>query len=165
MRFRNLRIAFSATCLVACLLLIVLWVRSYWALDTVQHLAAGSRGYGVVSDMGRLIFTRFDLPPDLVNRYFKNSRWFVRHSSQADVPPSRRAEPTPVSWSVVHKQSEYQRTLFTVPYWFPLLLAVVIAAISAIALRIPWPRRFTLRTLLIATTLVALVLGLVMWQR
>jgi hypothetical protein len=29
MRFRKLRIAFSATCLVACVLLIVLWVRSY----------------------------------------------------------------------------------------------------------------------------------------
>ena len=30
MRFRKLRIAFSATCLIACVLLIVLWVRSYW---------------------------------------------------------------------------------------------------------------------------------------
>ena len=29
MRFRKLRIAFSATCLIACVLLIVLWVRSY----------------------------------------------------------------------------------------------------------------------------------------
>ena len=27
---RYLRIAFSATCLIACVLLIVLWVRSYW---------------------------------------------------------------------------------------------------------------------------------------
>ena len=33
MRFRKLRIAFSATCLIACVLLIVLWVRSYWRSD------------------------------------------------------------------------------------------------------------------------------------
>src|SRR4051794_14830990 len=33
MRFRKLRIAFSATCLIACVLLIALWVRSYWMDD------------------------------------------------------------------------------------------------------------------------------------
>src|SRR6185295_4017804 len=33
MRFRKLRIAWSATCLIACVLLIVLWVRSYWWED------------------------------------------------------------------------------------------------------------------------------------
>jgi hypothetical protein len=33
MRFRKLRIAFSATCLIACVLLIVLWVRSYWGSE------------------------------------------------------------------------------------------------------------------------------------
>ncbi len=33
MRFRKLRIAWSVGCGVLCLLLIVLWVRSYWRLD------------------------------------------------------------------------------------------------------------------------------------
>ena len=33
MRFRKLRIAFSATCLIACVLLIALWVRSYCCFD------------------------------------------------------------------------------------------------------------------------------------
>src|SRR4051794_14507847 len=32
-RFRKLRIAFSAVCLIACVLLIVLWVRSRWWND------------------------------------------------------------------------------------------------------------------------------------
>ena len=30
MRFRKLRIAWSVVCGIACVLLIVLWVRSYW---------------------------------------------------------------------------------------------------------------------------------------
>src|SRR6266550_2296875 len=36
MRYRKLRIAFSATCLIACVLLIVLWVRSYWWNDGIS---------------------------------------------------------------------------------------------------------------------------------
>ena len=45
------------------------------------------------------------------------------------------------------------------PHWFPALLSVVLATI-------PWfsrSFRFSLRTLLIATTLVAVVLGLIVW--
>jgi hypothetical protein len=48
-------------------------------------------------------------------------------------------------------------TLFFVPYWCPVCLSVLLATS-------PWfsmPRRFSLRTLLIATTLVAVVLGLI----
>jgi hypothetical protein len=149
MRFRKLRITFSATCLIACMLLIVLWVRSYWVFNTVQYLAAGSQGYGIVSDRGRLTIDKFDLPQNRVNRYYNDSRWFVRHESTGEWPPAS-------NWRIVDQASPYRATKVTVPYWFPLLLA---AAISAIALRIPRPRRFSLRTLLIATMLVALLLG------
>ena len=34
---RYLRIAFSVTCGIACVLLIVLWVRSYWTIDGVSY--------------------------------------------------------------------------------------------------------------------------------
>src|SRR4051812_46227316 len=33
MRYRKLRIAFSVTCGIACVLLIVLWLRSYWLVE------------------------------------------------------------------------------------------------------------------------------------
>ena len=55
------------------------------------------------------------------------------------------------------RPSEY---IFVVPYYFPFLLT------SSLSLA-PWvrylPGRFSLRTLLIATTLVAVVLGLIVW--
>ena len=38
MKFRKLRIAFSATCLIACVLLIVLWVRSFFCENVVYRL-------------------------------------------------------------------------------------------------------------------------------
>ena len=35
MKFRKLRIAWSVGCGIACVLLAVLWVRSYWIADTL----------------------------------------------------------------------------------------------------------------------------------
>ena len=55
----------------------------------------------------------------------------------------------------------YPQTDFNVPYWIP---AIIFAAAPA-ALWIPWSKRFSLRTVLIATTLVAVVLGLIAWLR
>ena len=47
------------------------------------------------------------------------------------------------------------------PHWLP---AMIVAAIGT-APWLPWFSRFSLRTLLIATTLVAVVLGLIVWLR
>ena len=47
MRFRKLRIAFSATCLIACVLLIVLWVRSYWWVDAVYGNIGGMAAFKI----------------------------------------------------------------------------------------------------------------------
>jgi hypothetical protein len=53
----------------------------------------------------------------------------------------------------------YYRGRFDVPYWFPTVLFAIVGLIVAA----PWIRqlrwRFSLRTLLIATTLVAVLLG------
>ena len=48
-----------------------------------------------------------------------------------------------------------------IPDWFLIAAAIAISA----APWIRWPNRFTLRTLLIATTLVAVGLGLIVWLR
>jgi hypothetical protein len=48
-----------------------------------------------------------------------------------------------------------------VPYWFLLLVCIGLAAV----LWLPWlPWKFSLRTLLIASTVLAVVLGLVVWS-
>ena len=61
------------------------------------------------------------------------------------------------------KQSSFKidrsggKLVIRVPYWFLLVGSSLMAAV-------PWlPWRFTLRTLLIATTLVAVVLGLIVY--
>src|SRR5215212_4412439 len=62
MRFRKLRIAWSVMCAIACLLLIVLWVRSCWRMDV-----GGSEGGGFVSIRGTA-FCCIHLGPQLIQR-------------------------------------------------------------------------------------------------
>jgi hypothetical protein len=48
-----------------------------------------------------------------------------------------------------------------VPYWFLVILSAFITAVTG---WLPWKRwRFSVRTLIVATTLVAVVLGLIVW--
>ena len=61
MRFRKLRIAFSATCLIACVLLIALWVRSYWRIDWLSHLSSNS--YANVASARGCVGFWYDCPP------------------------------------------------------------------------------------------------------
>jgi hypothetical protein len=53
---------------------------------------------------------------------------------------------------------EHGKTGCIIPHWFPTLLFAAFAAL-------PWLpfKRFSLRTLLIATTLIAVVLGIIVW--
>jgi hypothetical protein len=124
MRFRKLRIAFSATCGIACLLLIVLWVRSY----SIHRQFAWPGGIDEVSDQGYVTFVRID--QDDLREMMRN-------------PETER----------MGKATRILRA----PYWS----LVLVSAALAIG---PWLRyRFSLRTLLIATTLAAVVLGLIVW--
>src|SRR5262245_4872029 len=56
MRYRKLRITFSAVCGAVCVLLIVLWLRSYWYFD--QYAGPGWSGTcGCTSAQGVLLFS------------------------------------------------------------------------------------------------------------
>jgi hypothetical protein len=67
MKYRKLRIAWSAVCGMICLLLILLWVRSYWWHDRLHgrgfranHLAAIASEYGLVGVIYSLGISRMD---------------------------------------------------------------------------------------------------------
>jgi hypothetical protein len=57
MRFRKLRIAWSVLCAIACVLLIALWLWSYWRKDTLHRQREGMYYISLVSVDGRLILT------------------------------------------------------------------------------------------------------------
>jgi hypothetical protein len=135
-----LRIAFSVTCGLAFVLLIVLWVRSYWFTD-------GTKNLEIVSMRGKMYFYEaFAYTQTPTRADFLPANWMLRKYLGLQTligPPGRNLVPYGDGVAV--------------PYCcvapFILMLAVV-----------PWLRwRFSLSTLLIATTLVAVVLGLIVW--
>jgi hypothetical protein len=149
MRFRKLRIAFSVTCAIACVLLIALWVRSYWTVDSVDWQRSGWRHDLRINSVhgGAGIAWR-------ENGYDASIMKFEHGSIVGRLLLLQDGERTTFWW--FHKLMPGEAYI---PFW-PLVL------VSGMLAAMPWIRwRFTLRTLLIATTLVAVVLGLIVWLR
>jgi hypothetical protein len=143
---RWLRIAVSAVWLTG------LWVRSYWVQDEVWCRTSPPAGEfrrgtgGIRSSWGFLQI----YPPSTPTI----KAWYYVKVSTSKEPLNRR------NWLYTSNSNS-----LTVHYWLPVFVTFTVAA----SLWIPWrkfrlPTRFSLRTLLIVTTLVAVVLGFVMWM-
>ena len=152
MKYRKLRIAFSATCFIACLLLIVMWVRSYWWVD---HILWNSSA---------------------------ESLYLSIYSGQVSIESIDGAVLMPLGWSFVvfpisgdnSTSDDEPRTIFGfgwqtdddsitayIPFWFPVLTCTLFGWFAIVP---PPPvKRFSLRTLLIAMTLVAVGLGWIVY--
>jgi hypothetical protein len=152
MKWRKLRIAWSVMWGVLAVLLCALWVRSYFVSDTlsapVWHYGGGgccSRGtIGFwIDDVpdGTREFSHFTEPDGRSTLY----RWGDM-LDQANVM---------IDYVVIDDEGT---GYLVVRCWVPPVLAAIAAALA-------WFRydRFSLRTLLIATTLVAVLLGAIVW--
>jgi hypothetical protein len=140
---KYLRIVLTALCLTACVLLVALWVRSYRWTDVVTFRTkdfdigadsvAGGTGVYLYVESGRAIERGF---------------FYERHDQTdwPDMPPPDR------TWQFQVETTPYE-IFASLPHWFYLALASMIAVV-------PWVR-FSLRTLLIATTLAAVGLGFI----
>ena len=128
MKYRKLRIAFSAVCGVLCLLLIALWVRSYVVYDrVVVHYPGGLEWFISYSNKGVYIVSTYGLLAP-----HANVQW----------------------WS-------FERNRWGTAVCLPYSLTMLVMCAVSIA---PWIHyRFSLRTLLIAATLVAILLGLIVY--
>jgi hypothetical protein len=151
MRYRKLRIVWSVWCAIACVLMIALWVRSYWRCDWINRLDKNKIQTSLGSNMGELIYFQIDLTSD-PTVHVASHGW-----SYYAVAPVGLHESF---WMTSINHPGYIRV--GTPYWLPISAAVASASLPWL----PWGfKRFSLRTMLIATTLVAVVLGLVVWLR
>jgi hypothetical protein len=153
MKFRHLRIAWSVFWGLACVLLVVLWVRSYFVYDTAycpldspQMLIANSYCGRLSIYAGRRVESRTGWFPQ---------GWGRDSTSVKEVAKSSLQQPHPY-WA--YGNDIYGR-LITLPHWAPILALCIVAAAGAV---LP-SHRFGLCTLLIATTLIAVALGLAVW--
>ena len=142
MRFRKLRIAWSVAWGVVAVLLCVLWVRSYSAgFETTQNFNSNPR-YGLVGLILQSSRGEFALHLLTGNRYWLG------------IPQFRLPG---IQWT----HSQPYVVFVSLSYWLTTLASATLATIPWF----PWSKSFSLRTLLIGTTLVALLLGLFVWMR
>jgi hypothetical protein len=142
MRFRKLRIAWSVGCGLLTMLLVVLWVRSYTWMDRTEVIAR----HVLTSMRGRLFL---DTPTDIESKSGATPNLATYFAS----PHFGKIYSLPFDAMLVTTRPGGA----DIAIWVPALLVTVIAAV-------PWiPKRFSLRTLLLATTLLAVVLGLIVY--
>jgi hypothetical protein len=128
-------------------MLIALWVRSYYVLDEFSQPTSLDHWVGGSSIRGQLQLYNGDI---LIPALFKSGlRSFDAKSGYA------QSVIVDTDWEFSFDSINGWYLLL--PHWFLALLCATLAA----APWMPWPDRFGLRTLLIATTLIAVVLGLV----
>lgn len=169
MKFRKLRIAFSAVCGILCLLLIALWVRSYVRLDQFLGPISATEYAACTSAVGELRLGKSNDP--VLRRLFQNrparrgfplSVWETGPRGGPFFPASvpEPADRRIITWPRLNLNYGVRPPGVThdeliVPYWLPVVLTATLASG-------PWIRwRFSLRTLLIAMTLAAVALGLI----
>jgi hypothetical protein len=145
---RYLRITWTGLCGIACVLLVVLWVRSYWR---VEHFLWNrtAESFCVSIYPGQVALESINGPVMMPMGW---SHVVFPHSGDDSISDD---EPTTIlgfGW----KTDDDSINVY-IPFWFSVLVFAALATV-------PWhPWRFSLRTLLIATTLVAVVLGTIVW--
>jgi hypothetical protein len=154
MKFRKLRIAFSATCIVLCLLELALRTRSYTLDDIIRGRILGC-DLELESRNGQQRINAVALLPTAAPSTSTGPIFHLRTGS-SDLGFS---DPPRPGWGCHIQRTPIFNFQIAAPHWG---LAALLATLAAL----PWIRlsnRFTTRTLLLATTLVAAVLGLIVW--
>jgi hypothetical protein len=144
----------SIVCIVACVALMVMWVRSYYYTDDINTRLGPYHGLEFQSTPGLLNFEQFALgyPSIWPGTMSRSQNMGIHYQTFNEVDSMGRIGfAGSFSWP---------RQKWALPYWF-LVLASGFLAIGLRAQGPPW--RFSLRTFLIATMFLAVVLGMTSW--
>jgi hypothetical protein len=150
MKYRKLRIAWSVGWGLLAVLLCVLWVRSYQKEDRASGRIS-STGVRLYSSRGWLVCFRNSMPG--AGPY----DWDIDLGTEHWLSPSDGR--LQFSMALGKFLGPAAASHISIPHW----LAIVVATSTGLASWLHW--RFSLRTLLIATTLVAVGLGLIVSLR
>ncbi len=159
MKYRKLRITWSVAWGIAAVLLIAIWVRSYSFFDFCEVPASGHSSLHLQSAHGRVVL--FVLPDFHELRIGGVPTPNVILAGELTQPMIGINIPGGISISVPPYDSA---RIHVTPFWLVALIGCILAAIIGGIPWLPWwSTRFSLRTLLIGTTLVAIGLGLIVW--
>ena len=149
MRFRKLRITWSVGCGLLCLLLIMLWARSYRTWDRCFRTGE-NHGWQLNSMLGHVVLVVAKPPKEFIPFFIESLPTEDRFKGDFD------------KYVLGFYFGRTPSVELGVPFWFIVSIGLAITAA-------PWlshlSGRFSVRTLLIATTLIAGVLGLAVLSR
>jgi hypothetical protein len=156
MEFRKLRIAWSVAWGLVAVLLCVLWVRSYWWRDSGLIDISPSTYIHISSKFGKLIISDGQVAASAPSR-----RWlYTSLKFRENEPVEKDIQGMPLHRGIGFKRVRWKDGSGVIlPHGFFVLATLAAAG----APWIPGNYSFSLRTLFIATTLVAIALGLIVW--
>lgn len=148
MNFRKLRIAWSVFCGLLCVLLIALWLRSYWRVDVIGVT-------GPKSEISISTCTGF------IN-VWGSPKLFQWRGERFEYVSRRTPVPDPngaiSSWRPFFEHAPTSGDMLSIPIWMSFVPLIILAVLPFH----PWFQlRFSLRTLLIAITAVSVALALI----
>jgi hypothetical protein len=160
----------SIVCLVLCVALMGMWVLSYhvWSERTGRYMSR--RAYQIATQEGRLFLFEFPSTDqdDPLLLLFRGQLVWPNGSQPMPLqsefgppikfspPPWTRERLTPLGFVTYFRRTG---SILMLPYWF----LVLVTGSLAMLFKMRWPMRFHLRTLFIATTFLAVVLGMIAW--
>jgi hypothetical protein len=161
---RLVRIAVTALCLTACVLLTALWLRSYWRFD-LAIFRIGNSTLTVALCQGKTSSTIASVDRNFggaKSLYISPGIWYTTTESwkmkilhdKPDGELGKRLQSATRPRARINRVEAWRLT-------FPIWLLVIASGATSIALVLGKSWRFSLRTLLIAATLVALGMGLI----
>jgi hypothetical protein len=145
MSFHKLRIAWTIFCGIGFVVMAALWVRGYQVSEFVRIPITDSFGVFGTNFNGQLSVGCLDTVP---------LKWSVDRWRFEQFAPNGARN--------LFGRFGIQKRIVFFPNWFLVALFGVFAVVPWLT---RWSDRFSLRTLLIATTLVAVGLGLIVWLR
>jgi hypothetical protein len=157
MKHRKLRIAWSVAWGIVAVLLVGLWVQSYWWWDAVNSPTSREHHFVYESLRGKL---ELAIMPH--SNEIRRDTWVFVHESLDNVKPGRlvNADGETILDHIGTGWAFSSDHFFTIlPHWVFAGLALLLGAA-------PWflPERFRVRTLLIATAFVAIALGIFVYR-
>jgi hypothetical protein len=169
MKHRKLRIAWSVAWGIVAVLFVAVWVRSYWWADNLTVRLTDRHTISIGSILGGVAIRPWLPTTGPVNWWtWFNSEWYGEPPQEWKMSRVAREKFA----YVAYHEGTWPDAKTHPPKWFGFLnhgttirlpyLGLV--GCTSLFAALPWFRyRFTLRTLLISTTLVAVGLGLIVW--
>lgn len=150
------RITSAILCLVMCVAALALWIRSHHQEDYACVGVTEHRGLWFISYRGTLFVHFDDIGPD---------SYFV---STAGSNPVKFVKGFALWWpydetiyGFLVKAESRHKIFLSIPHWF----AAIVTGGFGIAFCLGWFPRFTMRLVLMVTTVVALVFGLMVYKK